>query len=97
MTLYLKKPIPIEAVHFTRLEGEDWDDAWERLRVFTDERVEWEVEDFTGEGTFQVYDYLHDTWVAFYKEDWILKGLEGEFYPHNGELFLKVYEEYSDG
>lgn len=92
MAYYTKKPIPVEAVHYTRLDGEDWDDAWERLVEFTDHKVDWSTDEFTGADHFQVYDHLHDTWVTFYLEDWLLKGTEGEFYPHNGELFLKNYE-----
>lgn len=40
-----------------------------------------------------VYDYLHDTWVGVKKGDWILRGTQGEFYPHDGALFAENYQQ----
>lgn len=96
MIRYVKKPLPIEALRFTRLLGEDWDDAFDRLSEFTDESVIWQTEDFTGADTFKVYDYLHDTWVIFEPEDWILKGIQGEFYPCKADIFAQTYEVYHE-
>lgn len=93
---YVKKPIPLEAVQFTRLEGEDWDDAFERLSEFTDDAVIWLTDGMTGADAFKVYDYLHDTWVAFDPEDWIIKGVQEEFYPCKAEVFTATYEDYDE-
>ena len=41
---------------------------------------------------FQVYDYLQDTWVTVNPDDFIIKGMKGEFYPCNPEVFNAKYE-----
>lgn len=91
---FTKKPIPIPAVQFALEDGEDWDDAWARLREFTDDAIDWDVDDMTGEDTFEVYDYLHDAWIPFEQEDWILRGIQGEFYPCKDDVFIASYDEY---
>lgn len=108
MTRYVKKRIPIEAVHFNPSNGPenpnyprpggDIDEKWQELREFTGGQVQWTSALETDDGVtlYEVYDYLHETWVKFYEGDWIIKGAEGEFYPHNGELFPKVYEEWDE-
>jgi hypothetical protein len=39
-----------------------------------------------------VYDYLHDTWVSCTEGDWIIRGVQGEFYPCNPDVFDATYE-----
>lgn len=41
---------------------------------------------------YQVYDVLHDTWVNFDENDWIIKGVRGEFYPCKPDVFAASYE-----
>ena len=40
----------------------------------------------------QVYDYLHETWVNFNMGDYIIKGVQGEFYPCKADIFAATYE-----
>lgn len=40
----------------------------------------------------QVYDKLHDTWVGVAPGQWIIKGMKGEFYPCDPEVFDAKYE-----
>ena len=106
---YQKRPVDIQAVHFNTHPSEretaptGWD-AWEAaewldLLEFTNYLVRYEdrAVDLGDTGHMErhyfVFDRLHNTWVEFYPGDYILKGVEGEFYPHNGELFLKVYKQ----
>lgn len=35
---------------------------------------------------------LHDTWVSFQYDDWIVKGVQGEFYPCRPDVFAETYE-----
>jgi hypothetical protein len=44
----------------------------------------------------QVYDALHDTWVAFRVGDWVIKGVQGEFYPCTDEVFKATYEKVAE-
>lgn len=44
---------------------------------------------FTGE----VFDKLHNTWIAVADGQWIVRGVKGEFYPCDDETFHWKYEE----
>lgn len=92
---YVKKHIPIEAEQFQPQGEESWDDAWRRVYEFSDEVLDLQFDDMTdsGEEEYYVYDYLHDSWIQFHKGDWILKGIRGEYYPCEREVFAETYEE----
>lgn len=42
--------------------------------------------------TAVVWDKLHDCWVNVATGDWIIKGVQGEFYPCRAEVFAETYE-----
>ena len=42
--------------------------------------------------TAHVFDYLHDTWVGVKDGQWIIKGMKGEFYPCDPDVFEAKYE-----
>lgn len=47
----------------------------------------------------QVFDELHNTWVGVKEGQWIIKGMKGEFYLCDNEIFEAKYEavpDYSD-
>lgn len=76
MAKYRKKPVVIEA----------WDSA-----------VEFPPDDAFHvrqhvNGRYQVYDFLHGTWVNFDEGDWIIKGVKGEFYPCKPDVFAVTYD-----
>ena len=39
-----------------------------------------------------VWDDLHGTWVNVSTGDWIIKGVQGEFYPCRDDVFRETYE-----
>lgn len=41
----------------------------------------------------EVYNYLHKTWVKLKSGDWIIKGIQGEFYPCKPDIFEATYDE----
>jgi hypothetical protein len=43
--------------------------------------------------TAAVYDKLHETFVGVKDGDFIIEGLQGEFYPHDAALFPEAYDE----
>lgn len=49
------------------------------------------------EATAQVYDKLHSTWVLVQAGDWIIRGIQGEFYPCRADVFEATYEAATDG
>lgn len=51
-------------------------------------------EDYTEDPEIKasVYDKLHSTWVGVKVGQWIIKGMKGEFYPCDDEVFNAKYE-----
>lgn len=80
---YTKIPVTVEAMQWTH------DVPMKHLQQFTNHLVR--LNDVGDE--FYVYDRLHDTWVQFDWDDWIVKGVEGEFYPVKNSVFKETYRE----
>lgn len=89
---YIKKPLGVWAIQFNN--SQDLSNVSEVLD-FTDHQFR--IRDIRDVGnsviTAEVYDYLHDTWVGVKDGDFIIRGLEGEFYPHDAPLFPVAYDE----
>ena len=89
---YSKLPVTIQAIQYTN--SQDLSNVSEILD-FTDHKFR--TRDVTEIGnsviTAEVYDELHDTWVGVKDGDYIIKGLQGEFYPHDKDLFPLAYTE----
>ncbi len=87
---YTKIPLTVKAIQFTNPEDSE---TLINLDDFTDGRFRL----FHGKEdsiiTAEVYDELHDTWVGVKNGDYIICGIKGEFYPHDGPLFPQAYEE----
>lgn len=80
---FRKKPVVIEACQITLdnlEEVELWCDG--SLRGIKLPRTHWELEINTLEGTMRAT-----------LGDWIIKGVEGEFYPCKPSVFETTYEE----
>lgn len=87
--LYSKIPVNVEAIQYTDRDDADTVAA---IMDFTDEKFR--VADYgTSVITAEVYDDLHETWVGVKDGDYIIKGLQGEFYPHDGPLMSEAYNE----
>jgi hypothetical protein len=83
MVRYRTKPFEIEAVQFTGKNlMEIIDFAHTDIRSMT-----------TADGTkFEVFDYQHNTWIEFYPGNYIIKGMNDEFYPCVADVFEAKYE-----
>ena len=81
MTMFRKKPIVIEAHQFT-LENKD--------RVFTwitcNHNADW-----VNDNPIMVIQTLEGN-ITAQLGDWIIKGVNGEFYPCKPDIFEKTYE-----
>jgi hypothetical protein len=80
-----KKPVVIEAMQY------NWDDAGSPKEVVQDN-----IADFIGANLILVGDdiiieTLEGDMVAK-KGDWIIKGVQGEFYPCKPDIFAATYE-----
>jgi hypothetical protein len=89
---YRKKPLSVQAIQY---KGSQDLSTLSEILDFTDHKFR--VRDINEVGnsviTAEVYDELHETWVGVKDGDFILRGLEGEFYPHDGVLMPEAYDE----
>lgn len=82
---YRKKPIVVQAIQYLREEN-----------IMS-------VQDFFGDGNGREFIYDQDKNEYYIKTlegnmyctkgDWIIKGVNGEFYPCKSDIFEKTYEE----
>ena len=84
---YRKKPVVIEAVQFF-----DNTDCLSELSDFMGEIRVYYV--FSSKPTIKI-ETLEGTMYAS-EEDYIIKGVNGEFYPCKPDIFLKTYEPAED-
>lgn len=83
---YRKRPVEIEAIQL--------------LEETFDECLEFIGADNLGDGTSQdelciVIETLGGNMLAW-EEDWIIKGVKGEFYPCKPDIFKMTYEQVLD-
>lgn len=90
MPLYRKKPIVIEAVHY------DWDDVEKCVDEAQDEIADFMDSNIVCSGDDIEIDTLEGTLYAV-KGDYIIKGIQGEFYPCKPDIFKATYERVPDG
>lgn len=79
---FRKRPVVIEAVEFT---GSNWNE----LTAFFGSK--------SGEGKWQaagrlIYIYTLEGKMIADKHDWIVRGVQGEFYPVKPDIFEETYE-----
>lgn len=80
MPYYRKKPIPIEARQYTGdnfLELQDWSNGHVERSIYDDDGI-------------LVYSLEGPMW--FNEGDYIIKGIRGEFYPCQKDIFEETYE-----
>ena len=84
---YRKKPVEIEAVQLA-------DNNVIEVKKFIDEEY-WKGID-TGVTPHQVVIETDEGEMRASKEDWIIKGVNGEFYPCKPDIFSETYELVED-
>lgn len=83
---FRKKPVVIEAVQFT-----DEESAQEILEwVSQEQSVDW---DTAGGVVSRIFITTLEGDMTASPNDWIIKGVNGEFYPCKPDIFEKTYEE----
>jgi hypothetical protein len=87
---YRKRPIVIEAVQWTGDNFGEVDAFAGGNFLITDGEDRANSEDPESTATF--YDRLHSTRVLVYDGDWIINGIQGEFYPCRPDVFAATYE-----
>ena len=89
--IYRKKPVEIEAWEFTR-EALKLNDSW--VRLYVDELHL--TSQHAGEVLYIEIDTLEGTMRANLG-DFIIKGVQGEFYPCKPDIFEQTYEKVQKG
>ncbi len=85
MAKFRKKPVVIDAVHYDWNEPECCaDEAQDIVADFMQKNIEVSDEEI-------FIETLEGTMTAS-KGDWIIKGINGEFYPCKPDIFEKTYE-----
>lgn len=86
---FRKKPVVIEAMQLTEEESSvNAISAWAQIPmgdISIDDDGRWVVNIHTLEGTMTAVE-----------GDWIIKGVQGEFYPCKPDIFAATYEEAAD-
>lgn len=77
-----KKPVEIEFIQFTDMGNVDDIEIWTNLKA---------VYDYGNDGKIMYIDTLEGVMTADIG-DYIVKGLNGEFYPVKPDIFKKTYE-----
>lgn len=85
---YRKKPVVIEAFQISR-ETEHDIVRWSDRKVYASPVCE--PTDDNPSGVYWQIDTLEGTMIAI-AGDWIIKGVNGEFYPCKPDIFEKTYE-----
>jgi hypothetical protein len=80
---FVKKPIEVQAIQWT---GDNADE----LEVFA--RYNFIIPDEGHIDCAEIYDRLHGTWIKVSVGDWVIRGVHGEFYPCNSDVFEVTYE-----
>lgn len=87
MPKFIKKPIVIEAVQFTR-------NNWQEVKSFTNDTAHTLTIEKRIDGlTTCIIPTLEGQHMAT-EGDWIIKGVQGEFYPCKPDIFEKTYERF---
>jgi hypothetical protein len=89
---FRKVPVVIEAI---RYDGSNHDEinTWTGGRFH---QVDAEDRGDDPDITAQVLDVLHSTWVGVKDGQWVIRGVQGEFYPCDATVFGATYEPVGD-
>lgn len=90
MPKFRKRPVVIEAVQFDGSNLGEIQAFVGGVAEMLDDAQAW------GREIAHVYDRLHDTWVRFGVADWIIRGVQGEYYPCVAGVFAETYEPVPD-
>lgn len=81
MAQYRKKPVVIEAVQW---DGTNVADIREHFGDF----LEWTLKPFKDE----IHIFTLEGIMCASKGDWVIKGIKGEFYTCNPDIFANLYD-----
>lgn len=86
-----KRAIIVEAQQFTYTRNPRWEMAWpihgvRGAKTFVEKLGDWWA------GYPRYYTDTHEGTLRIRNGDWVIKGVKGEFYPCDQEIFEATYE-----
>ncbi len=93
MPKFRKKPVVIEAVQWN---GKNFDEAMNFMQEFHGSKFNYENAEEAAYKCGKISIRTLEGIMTCNKMDWIIKGVNGEFYPCKPDIFEKTYEEVSD-
>jgi len=86
---FRKKPVVIEAIQYKGNNG------YEIMNWSHDRVLESPVLEYTKDNPKGCYLQIFtlEGWMTAITNDWIIKGIKGEFYPCKPDIFEQTYEE----
>lgn len=88
---YRKKPIVIEAVQWFKIGDHDEVIPYNSI-VVAEGTCELCGKSYAEHGLVSTLEDSHDVAHRVCPEDWIIKGVQGEFYPCKPDIFEATYE-----
>lgn len=89
MGKYVKKPVVIEAVHWT---GENYDECMNFMGENCGNKLAYEDYQEHCINTGEIHIDTLEGRLTASKNDWIIKGVKGEFYPCKPDIFALTYD-----
>lgn len=90
---YIKKPIKIRAVQW---DGTNLDECMKFMGQNGGNKVAYEDDEEQAKKTGTIYIQTLEGIMECSKGDYIIQGIEGEFYPCKPEIFVKSYVIFLD-
>ena len=90
--LYKKKPVVIEAIQY-EFDNKTWKNNINEIKTFVGDllKIEEEIHGNRSPGTLKIKTLEGDMTVSV--NDYVIKGVQGEFYPCKPDIFNSTYEE----
>lgn len=86
MAKYRKKPLVVEAIQFKATKK-----SFNEIRKWIGKKFYYNYQDYP-----RVFISTLEGAMGVKKNDWIIKGVKGEFYPIKNDIFLETYEKVKD-
>lgn len=94
MAKFRKKPVVIEAIQWN---GKNFDEIMNFMQEFHGSKLNYENAEELAYKTNQLTIRTLEGIMTADKNDWIIKGVSGEFYPCKPDIFEKTYELVYEG
>ncbi len=90
---YVKKPVVIEAVQWT---GKNYDECMNFMESYCGNKLAYEDYEEQCIETGEILINTPEGRLTASKNDWIIKGVKGEFYPCKPDIFDLTYNKYEE-